>query len=337
MNHEKEYSCKICNKLYASQSSLCNHNKKFHSNDSKHYVTNGKQTVNNSKQEVNICNQKINTCKYCNKLFSCKQSRWKHEQSCKITDNNKIVELEKKIINYDEKNTINEMKKQFSMILKEKGKIHHKTLQKINNQLTNTINNNQLTNNINNGNIINNTFVKFGDLEYQKVFNNSQIKQILNKQYHSLEESIKLTHFNEALPEYGNIFITNMKDDLAYVFDGKQFISVRKNEMLNELIDTHVKEINLSLEKNKNKINEKYVVRLEKFLDMLNDDDTQFTDQNNQRTYPSYKAYKINSIKLLIYNESDKKKLELLNTIKLKEKVDDSEDSDNSEVLEITV
>jgi hypothetical protein len=43
--------------------------------------------------------------------------------------------------------------------------------------------------------------------------------------------------------------------------------------MLNELIDSHVKEINLSLEKHKNKLNEKYVNRLEKFLDMLNDDD----------------------------------------------------------------
>ena len=116
------------------------------------------------------------------------------------------------------KNTINEMKKQFSLILKEKGKMHHKTLQKINNQLNNTTNSN---NNINSGNIINNTFVKFGELEYQKVLNNSQIKQILNKQYQSLEESIKQIHFNEELPEYSNIFITNMKDDLAYIFNGK--------------------------------------------------------------------------------------------------------------------
>ena len=46
-----------------------------------------------------------------------------------------------------------------------------------------------------------------------------------------------------------------MKDDLAYVFNGTQFLSVRKNEMLNELIDTHIKEINLSLEKNKSKLN----------------------------------------------------------------------------------
>ena len=111
-----------------------------------------------------------------------------------------------------------------------------------------------------------------------------------------------------------------MKDDIAYIFNGKQFISIRKNEMLNELIDTHIKEINLSLEKNKNNLNDKYVLRLEKFLDMLNDDDTKFTDQDNHRTYTSYKAYKINSIKLLIYNESDKRKLELLNNIELEEK-----------------
>ena len=209
--------------------------------------------------------------------------------------------------------------------VKEKGKMHHKTLQKINNQLNNTINTNNSNNNINSGNIINNTFVKFGELEYQKVLNNNQIKQILNKQYQSLEESIKQIHFNEELPEYSNIFITNMKDDLAYIFNGKQFISVRKNEMIHELIDIHTKEINLSLEKNKNKLNEKYVNRLEKFLDMLNDDETQFTDNDNERIYPSYKAYKTNSIKLLIYNESDKKKLELLNTMELKEKIDNVE------------
>jgi len=95
--------------------------------------------------------------------------------------------------------------------------------------------------------------------------------------------------------------------------------------MLNELIDVHTKEINLSLEKNKNKINDKYVTRLEKFLDMLNDDDTQFTDNDNKRIYPSYKAYKINSIKLLIYNNSDKKKLDTLNNMELKEKIDDLE------------
>jgi hypothetical protein len=312
VNIHSENRCILCNKVYSSRSSLCNHNKKFHNTISKQKVNiskhTGQQKVNISKHEDIILNTDVKSCKYCNKIFSCKQSRWRHEKTCKSINNcTKINQLEE---------TINELKNQVSLILKEKGKIHHKTLQKINNQL----------NNINNGKIINNTYVKFGDMEYEKVLNNKQIKHILNQQYQSLEESIKQIHFNEELPEYSNIFITNMKDDLGYVFNGKQFISIRKNEMINELIDVHTKEINLSLEKNKNKLNEKYVTRLEKFLDMLNDDDTSFIDNDNKRTYSSYKAYKMNSIKLLIYNNSDKKKLETLNNIELKEKIDDSEE-----------
>ena len=313
------YLCNNCNKEYKSYQSLWNHNKRFHiknNNPMEPNVTNYDTTMSLdvTKMSSNVT-IKYYECKFCNKNFNHRQNKYYHERNCKNkTDNKNEIE--------NLKNTINEMKEQFALILKEKGKMHHKTLQKINNQLNN--NNSMNNNNINNGKItnnINNTYVKFGELDYQKVLNNKQIKHILNQQYMSLEESIKQIHFNEELPEYSNIFITNMKDDLAYVFDGKQFISVRKNEMLTELIDTHVKEINFSLEKNKNKLNEKYVIRLEKFLDMLNDDDTKFTDQDNQRIYPSYKAYKLNSIKLLIYNGSDKKKLDTLNTLELEEKI----------------
>ena len=308
MDIKMDFPCKICNKDYSSYKSLWNHTNKFHNNNvSKNTPDVSKNTPDVSKNTQIIINKNLDkiTCKFCNKHYSTPQNRWKHEQKCKL----------KKIIDTDEinklKETINELKNQVSILLKEKGKIHHKTLQKINNQL----------NNINNGTIINNTYVKFGELEYENVLSENQVKQILNKQYKCLEESIKQIHFNEELPEYNNVFITNMKDDIAYIFNGKQFISIRKNEMLNELIDSHIKEINLSLEKNKNKLNEKYVIRLEKFLDMLNDDDTKFTDYDNQRTYTSYKAYKINSIKLLIYNESDKKKFEILNNMELQEKL----------------
>ena len=302
VNIIKDFSCKICNKIYASHSSLCNHNKKFHY-EQNNLCTSICTSICTSKSTQN---NKYN-CKYCYNNYSSRQNKWNHEQKCKDKNikNDEITNLKK---------TIDELKNQVSLILKEKGKIHPRTLQKINNQLNNNIN---ITTNT-----INNTYVKFGDLDYQKILNNNQIKQILNKQFMSLEESIKQIHFNDNLPEYNNVFITNLKDDIAYIFNGKQFISIRKNEMLNDLIDIHVNEINLSLEKNKNKLNEKYVIRLEKFLDMLNDDDTKFTDQDNQRIYTSYKAYKMNSIKLFIYNESDKKKLEILNKIELKEKID---------------
>ena len=222
VNIHSQFRCIICNKDYASRSSLCNHNKKFHNLN---VVQKGTSVV----LPVVVCgtpslNNK-NQCKFCNRIFNDRSNKYKHEKICKNKKNNNEID--------NLKNTINKMKKQFALILKEKGKVPHKTLQKINNKLNNTINSN---NQINNGNIINNTFVKFGDLDYQKILSNKQIKHILNQQYMSLEESIKQIHFNENLPEYSNIFITNMKDDIAYVFNGKQFVSVKKNEMLYDLI-----------------------------------------------------------------------------------------------------
>ncbi len=329
-----EYKCDKCNKYYKTYQTLWKHNKEFHKNNSHNMTTSSHNCNHNttiSSHNVVIYSHNNNhdslICKICNKNFQNRSNRWRHEKKCIINNDNKIKEEEKKIKEQEENNkikqleeTIIELKKQVSTILEEKGKIHHKTLQKINNQINNS--------NINNGQIINNTYVKFGDVDYQRILNNKQVKHILNQQFMSLEESIKLVHFNKDLPEYNNVFITNMRDDIGYIFNGKEFISIKKNEMLNELIDTHVKEINLSLEKHKNNLNEKYVTRLEKFLDMLNDDDTKFTDQNNQRTFPSYKAYKINSLKLLIYNSSDKKKLDELNSIELKEKIYDEVEDD---------
>ena len=316
VNSETIYTCKICN-----------HNKKFHNTNSKTMINVSNNNIDKSKHD-----EIINTCKCCNKKFSCKQSRWRHEKTCKLIDNNKIEDLKKQLSKYDEKNkelenTINEMKKQVAQIVKEKGKIHHKTLQKINNNISNS--------NINNGNItnINNTFVKFGNIEYKNIFTPKQERQVLNKKYLCIEESILKFHFNEDFPEYGNIFITNMKDDLAYIFNGSKFIMVKKNEVLNELIDIHKNEINLSLERNINKLNESYVTKIEDFLNRINQENVKFTDENNNRTYPSYKAYKMDAIKLLIYNNSDKKKLEMLNKIELHEKVLDLESDTETDSL----
>jgi hypothetical protein len=304
------YSCEKCNKDYSSYKSLWNHNKKFHDN----YINQNQLLSTIDQPNINqnqLLNGKYN-CRYCSKSYDIIQSRWKHEQKCKniLKDKNDRVKILEE--------TIDDLKQQITNILKEKGHLHHKTLQKFNNQVTNTIQNM----NINNGTIINNTYVKFGDICYEKIFSNSEILSILNKQYMALEEGISKTHFNDSLPEYSNIFITNLRDDVAYVFNGKEFITVKKHEILNELIDTHINEINLSFEKNKNKLKEKYAERIEKFLNKLNDNYTKYTDPENNRTYSNYKAYKMDAIKLAIYNGSDKKKLEALKNIKLFEKID---------------
>jgi hypothetical protein len=71
---EKTHTCNLCNKNYASKSSLRNHNTKFH-----------KKSV-----ETNI---KSYNCRICNKLYNNSNSRWKHEKICKQRklSNNKII------------------------------------------------------------------------------------------------------------------------------------------------------------------------------------------------------------------------------------------------------
>jgi hypothetical protein len=63
---ENTHACNICNKSYASKSSLRNHNNKFH-----------KTPVEN-----NVV--KPYNCRICCKLYNTSNSRWKHEKLCKV-------------------------------------------------------------------------------------------------------------------------------------------------------------------------------------------------------------------------------------------------------------
>ena len=98
---------------------------------------------------------------------------------------------------------------------------------------------------------------------------------------------------------------SNLKDQYAYIFDGSKFIAVLKTDVLNELVDNHFDNIELSVEEYKDKLNSKTIDVLDKFIEKINDEDEEFTDMEHNKTYPSYKNFKVNQIKLMIYNESE--------------------------------
>ena len=118
-----------------------------------------------------------------------------------------------------------------------------------------------------------------------------------------------------------------MKDTLAYVFDGNQFTTVSKGELLNDLIDVHANEIFMSLNKHKKKLKPETVTCVENFIQKLNDTE-EFVDQNNKKTYENYKAYKMNALKMIIYNNSNKDKLNKLKNSDLVEKIHEYSDDD---------
>ena len=105
-----EYKCNICDKLYSSYQSLWIHNKKFHNKKNTKCTSNVNTCTSTVVQNTSI--DEKNKCKYCLKKYSSRQNKWNHEQKCKTKkkEANEINEL---------KETINEMKKQFALILKD--------------------------------------------------------------------------------------------------------------------------------------------------------------------------------------------------------------------------
>ena len=111
-----EYKCLECKKNYASYKSLWNHNSKFHkvdSNQNSNHPTDYSNQDNNQKSSLKV---DCLICKKCNKHFTFKQNRWRHERTCDMIEdkilNNNINEVLKENL---------EMKKEF-----EKYKIESK-------------------------------------------------------------------------------------------------------------------------------------------------------------------------------------------------------------------
>jgi hypothetical protein len=308
-----EYNCKECNKIYSSYHSLWNHNKKYHSDNILKKPDNIlKKPDNILKKSDNILKKPDNIkthypCRYCDKIFNNIKTRWSHEKKCKIKkDNSTEIELEKiKLAQMEEENKLKMINiKQLELQIK---------LAKINknNIINNSLINNNSHNQTNNG-IINNVFVKYNDVSYNTLTNKER-NEIFNS-YNMIEESIKKIHFNPKLPEQNNLYITNLKDPYCNVFDGKQFSTLTKNELLPDLIDLHLFELYLS--KNKYKLKKTIRDKISKLEEKLNKDNKKYTDEND-KIHKNYKEYMVEIIKLLIYNSCDKNKL---NTIK---KIDD--------------
>jgi hypothetical protein len=301
-NKTKVYRCDECDKNYKDKTGLWYHNNKYHNINSPKIANQVEKPVilvekpaktppNNVK--TNLVDTKL-ICEFCNFIFTRKDSLIKHYGRCKIKKENNS---EKKIIE-QLKNQIMEMQLQLSDVLKY-AKIHPKTLQKINKNLINGNNNT-----LNSGTVNNIQIVKFGSEDIKSILSTKEIKNILNCRYKAIEESIKKVHFNDDRPEYRNIYITNLRDNIAYVYNGNKFEAVQKHSIINQLIDQHMNNIEVSLEDYKNKLPERTVEILDKLIEKLQDEHTSMIDEENNKEFKNYRLFKINEVKLMIYNET---------------------------------
>ena len=279
MDLHKVYRCDKCDKNYKHRQSLYNHNKKFHSNIPQITPTNTNTPPKHTKSHQN----KEFICVHCNKNYSRIDSLNRHLKICKNKKENcEINKLKKennelKIMFQKE---ITEMKKQMMILMNKNCKMHPKTLQKINNQL-------------NNCNIIN--IVQFGKEDVVNTLSKKEKLKILNNGYQSFNKLVECIHFNDKYPQFKNIAITNLKDNIAYKYDNddNKFIACKKDELLEDLMDIRTIDLEEILNENIDTINNVKVSKLKSSIEKL---------YNKENFYDNKKS----DIKLMIYNKSEK-------------------------------
>lgn len=289
----EKFECTECKKNYSSKKSLSNHNR-----------------INHGIKKEKPDNY---NCKVCNKSYALYKSKWKHEQSCtkKQKENNQIPEPIKKELDMIKQE--NETQKQLIIELQHKLKtskrLDTKTFKAVNkilmdrsyNANNNVNSNNQITNN-NNYQIL-----SLGSEELCKVLTIAQKKEIMRSRLGSIEKIVEIAHCGEY-NQFKNIIITNLKDNFAYRYNDKKgyFESVSKDILLENLVMSRVMDIEEIYDElqNAKKIDVRTKKLIQDFLDKMSEDNVPFV--YSETKYNNFKSYKMNNIKVLLYNNHDK-------------------------------
>ena len=329
------FNCNICNKEYSSYKSLWNHNKKFHV-DNVNIASKKMDSLSKSCQKMSnsslICKddgeQEMNSntlrCDLCNKTFNSRQAKWYHinKQTCsKSQEKQQDDKMRLQILKEETR-----LKKEEAKILKLKLKLQQSekidkiTLKKLNslllarhNRIQNSIvnSNNNNTTNIQNNNIVNHHYQLVGfDKEHylNQVLTPQEKRMIVNSKFCSLEKIIEIVHCGKY-DQFKNVIITNMKDNYMYKYDDKKgiFVLSNKADVLRMLLEYRLGDLEIIYNEllENNKIDERTKSCIEKFINQINFDNEKIKTEDG-KTYDNFRQFKINEIKVLLFNNTDK-------------------------------
>ena len=187
----------------------------------------------------NASNLKLIKCRYCNKVFSSRQSRSRHElKSCNTSNESKLVidQLTEKLKQLEQHN-----------LFLAKSNVDN-VIEGENNSLK----------------------LPYNDTD-NKFISDSKISECMTKQYMSIPHLIKMVHFDPKHPENHNIYVGNIQSKHILVYNGLKWIMKDKNEMIDNLISNSEYKLKETLGKwIKNEGNkDKYAFAIEKFKKYL--------------------------------------------------------------------
>ena len=237
------YNCPRCNYITTHKTKYMNHLKRkiicepiiSKTNLQKEYIkyniiekhnltqkTTIETTKNVVSHKITQNNTNINRCKYCDKEFSRTDSLTRHFKTCK--DKKKTDEANENMLELVK--LLNEQKQEFKTELEKKNNQIDELIKKAG------INNSTITQNIqNNIKLLAYDKTDISDLtekDFIKCFNHNNM---------CVPHLIKRIHFNPKKPENHNVFISNLKSGHIMIYNGKQWNTFNRDEIVDDIFD----------------------------------------------------------------------------------------------------
>ena len=182
--------CNICNKTYASSSSLWNHKNKIH------HIKQAKNDViaKSSPDVIVMTSTKTKACKYCNKTFYDRNNRNRHQKTCKAKDvsGSEFTELY---------NTVKELKKEIEVLKQNQKAPENQIINNIGQANTNcgTVNNNTIN------------IIPIGKENLYDLLTEEQIAEILKLSLsETINKSLLLVYTADNLKSCRNTYISSL-------------------------------------------------------------------------------------------------------------------------------
>jgi hypothetical protein len=256
------YNCESCNYKSTLKGNYVRHNKsKKHrrnigeinelGEETAPMTTNDhKMTTNDHKMTTNDHNMSTKNhsypCDFCELDFSTKPHKRRHElHFCK--ENVTIKDLKIRTLEKEKK----KLEKQIIKMMDKVGTINNTTNNNTNNNTQNII-------------VVNNYGKE--NTDYLTV---DKIKALLNRPFDSVQELIKMLHFNSDHPENHNVKITNKKEPYALVWNNPIWEIRKKKSVVKDIVDKGYLMIDTTHD-NMDESNKKYI----NFQTQFDDDET---------------------------------------------------------------
>lgn len=212
-----------------------------------------------AKKDQNEINQKKRfQCPNCNKFFTKKTNFYRHKKHfCKGSDKNISESSEEESVEILQKKVKEAEKKVEVELLKKKLAEAEKKIDEL-----------KMTQTVTNINIF--AYDKNPDMSH---LTNHDFLKIMNRGVNSVPKLIEAIHFNPDKPENHNVYIPNLKNKYAMIYNGKKWDLSNKEDIIDDMYDDNSNILEEKMEELENsEKNSKVLNKFKRFINKKEDE-----------------------------------------------------------------